>query len=64
MCKYCEGEFIGNKPLVPLNKSEVFGIELIVENNSLYAFCQCGTKTVVEINYCPMCGKDLKEEGL
>lgn len=60
MCKYCEGSFVGETPLVALtDELKYAGIELIVEGSFLYAYCQCGTKVVTEIKYCPMCGQEL-----
>lgn len=60
MCIYCEGSFVGETPLIALTDELNFaGIELIVEGGFLYAYCQCGTKVVTEIKYCPMCGREL-----
>ncbi len=58
MCKYCEGEFIGDKPITPISETPG-GIKLIVEGTHLYAYCQCGCNYVTEIQYCPMCGVKL-----
>lgn len=59
MCKYCDGDFVGDKPICALTNKETHGIEIIVENGFIYAYCKCGRKSVVEINYCPMCGEKL-----
>ena len=56
-CEYCKGEFIGENPIVTLGND--CGIDSIVEDDFLYNFCNCGTKSVVEINFCPMCGRRL-----
>ena len=53
-CKYCKGEFIGENPIVTLGND--CGIDSIVEDEFLYNFCNCGTKSIVKINFCPMCG--------
>ena len=57
-CEYCKGEFIGQNPIVPLGNN--CGIDSIVEGECLYNFCNCGTKSVVKINFCPMCGRRLQ----
>lgn len=57
MCKYCENQFIGDKPIMPLYK--VGGTELIIENGFLYAYCECGRHVVTGIQYCPKCGEKL-----
>ena len=52
-CEYCkedmEGKAIENR----------FSIETMVDDVFLYAWCNCGLRTVAEINYCPMCGRKL-----
>ena len=63
MCKYCEGEFFGEKDLVPIGKM-AGGMELIVDGGFLYSFCSCGRKLVAEIHFCPMCGKDLDQAAV
>lgn len=62
MCKYCDGEFVGDKPITPLNEKN-YGIEVIVERECLYTYCSCGKHIVTMINYCPMCGEKLGEEA-
>ena len=59
-CEYCKGEFIGENPIVSLRKD--CGIDSIVEGEFLYNFCNCGIKSVVEINFCPMCGRRLSQQ--
>lgn len=60
MCKYCEGSFFGETSLTALtDKDKKAGIERIVEGGFLYAYCQCGTKVVTQIKYCPICGREL-----
>lgn len=55
MCEYCkqdmEGKSIENR----------YAIETMVDDIFLYNWCECGRHTVDEINYCPMCGRKLKE---
>ena len=58
-CKHCKGEFIGENPIVTLGND--CGIDSIVEDEFLYNFCNCGTKSVVKINFCPMCGRRLPQ---
>ena len=58
-CKHCKGEFIGENPIVTLVND--CGIDSIVEDEFLYNFCNCGTKSVVKINFCPMCGRRLPQ---
>lgn len=60
MCKYCEGSFVGETPLIALTEqNKNTAIELIVGGGFLYAYCQCGMKAVTEIKHCPMCGREL-----
>lgn len=58
MCEYCENEFVGDKPVVPLFQMGG-NIELVIENGFLYAYCPCGRHMVTEIEYCPKCGERL-----
>ena len=58
-CKHCKGEFIGENHIVTLEND--CGIDSIVEDEFLYNFCNCGTKSVVKINFCPMCGRRLPQ---
>lgn len=39
-----------------------YAIETMVDDIFLYSWCECGRHTVAEINFCPMCGRDLREE--
>lgn len=57
MCKYCENkEDMGNKPIVT-----GYNMNVIIDGEFLYLYCNCGIHNVKEIKYCPMCGKKLKE---
>lgn len=58
-CEYCKGEFIGENPVFTLGND--CGIDSIVEDEFLYNFCNCGTKSIVKINFCPMCGRRLPQ---
>lgn len=57
MCEFCEKENMENKMLV-----DKYAIDLQIDNEFLYAWCKCGRKVVIEVNYCPMCGRDLRSE--
>ncbi len=52
-CEYCK-EDMESKPI-----SKKYVIETIVDGKFLYNYCDCGLHTVVEIKYCPMCGRKL-----
>jgi hypothetical protein len=56
MCEYCK-ENMESKPLS--DKYEVIAIETLVSERNIYNYCDCGRHSVIEINYCPMCGKKL-----
>lgn len=56
MCKYCKGDMEG-KPI-----ENRYAIETMVDDIFLYNWCECGRHTVDEINYCPMCGRYLKDK--
>ena len=53
MCEYCEGE----KPLI----GDFSGGALIENGNILVAYEGCSDCAKGRINYCPMCGRKLKE---
>ena len=58
MCEFCKNQFEeGNKSI-----EDRYDIELQVDGDVLYAWCSCGRRTVAEINFCPMCGRDLRSE--
>jgi hypothetical protein len=58
MCEFCENaEEMGNKPI-----EDKYAIELLIDNEFLYVWCDCGRKLVTEINFCPICGRDLRSE--
>lgn len=61
MCEYCNGEELSSKPISDqLNfKSE---IETIIDDMFLYTYCNCGRKSVLRINYCPICGRKLGDD--
>lgn len=55
-CKYCENDrdHILNK--IPSN-------EIYVSSKNITAFCGwCGARSIVKINYCPMCGRRLEDD--
>lgn len=51
-CKYCkenmESEWIEKD-------------YIMLDNKFLYFWCDCGRKCLAEINYCPMCGRELND---
>ena len=57
MCEYCKDE-MESKPII-----DKYAIDTIVDHKFLYNYCDCGNHTVVEINYCPMCGRKLGEKN-
>ena len=57
MCEFCENKIdMGNKPI-----EDRYGIDLLIDGEFIYVWCECGRKLVKEINYCPMCGRELSE---
>lgn len=56
MCEYCKEDMQG-KPI-----EDKFAIETMVDDVFLYNWCECGRHTIDEINFCPMCGRNLKME--
>lgn len=58
MCEFCKNEFeVGNKAI-----EDRYAIELQVDEDMLYAWCSCGRRVVAEINFCPICGRDLRKQ--
>ena len=55
MCEFCKDD-MKSKPI-----SNKYIIETIVDGEFLYNYCKCGFQTVIEINYCPMCGRKLNK---
>lgn len=57
-CEYCkenmEGKYVEDR----------YSIETMVDDTFIYNWCECGRHTVIKINYCPMCGRNLKDEIL
>ena len=47
---------MGNKPI-----EDRYGIDLLIDGEFIYAWCEFGRKVVKEINYCTMCGGELSE---
>lgn len=73
MCKYCERESYEEKYIYDDRKwsrktHSDFGIRVYIENNKLNIGASADTyepgyvECEIDINYCPMCGKNLKEE--
>lgn len=63
MCKYCEG----GKPL-GASSSRFDGVEVEIEGADLvvgawYDSCVAIVPLYIPINYCPMCGRDLRKES-
>lgn len=62
-CEFCEG----GKPLV-IGKTNDQGIDIHYPNRLVaYGYCVHGMDSnglAVLINYCPMCGKDLREKNI
>lgn len=57
MCEFCKNKVdMGNNPI-----EDRYGIDLLIDGEFIYAWCECGRKVVKEINYCPMCGRKLSE---
>ena len=59
-CLYCAGyeaEFM--LPIIEMDENTAQSLD--VDGNFAYIHCHCGRHTVGEINYCPNCGKKLKE---
>ena len=54
MCEYCDN--ISGKENKMID--EVF----LIDGTELCAFCINGHETVVEIAYCPMCGRELEDD--
>ena len=57
MCEYCEKDYLNSKPI-----ENRYAIDIIVDDTFLYTYCECGSHVVAKINYCPMCGRKLREE--
>ena len=55
MCEYCK-ENMKSKAI-----EDKYSIEIIISENFLYLYCNCGRHVVAEIKYCPMCGRRLGE---
>lgn len=59
-CEYCAGyeaEFM--LPVITMDENTANSLDI----NGCFAYihCHCGRHTVGEINFCPMCGRPLKE---
>lgn len=71
MCKYCSGEKSLRCTRGRLSSKGDFapGIEVFVERGMLYITAVADVyepnymEEEIEINYCPKCGRDLKETG-
>lgn len=55
-CEYCRHDMQGK------NIEDRFAIDGLVDDSLLYNWCECGRHTIYEINFCPMCGRKLKED--
>ncbi len=60
MCEFCNGEELSSKPISDQLNFKT-SLETIVDDTFLYNYCDCGRKTVLRINFCPMCGRKLSE---
>lgn len=60
-CEYCNGEYLSSKPISDRCNCEV-SIESIIDGEFLYNYHISGHKTVIKINYCPICGRNLAKE--
>lgn len=68
MCKYCEGDIWDRETLESNN-----GIEYTIGDKELLLACwtpafdgynaECQWESEIPINYCPMCGRKLVEDG-
>lgn len=61
MCEFCNKQELGSRPISDRFKFKI-PIETIIDDTFLYNYCDCGHHTVLEIKYCPMCGRKLTEE--
>ena len=52
-CEYCKEDMEG-KPI-----EDKLSIDTMVDDIFIYNWCDCGRHTVIEISYCPMCGRKL-----
>ena len=51
MCDYCKNREDEENKFID-ESMQIYGNEIV-------AFCECGYDIVVEIAYCPMCGREL-----
>ena len=58
ICDFCKEDMEGKSLPVEGEHS----IDTFIDDIFLYEYCECGRRTVKEINYCPMCGRKLKED--
>ena len=56
MCKYCKDDMEGE---AISDQYGVIAIETIVTEGCMYNYCDCGRHSIVQIKYCPMCGRKL-----
>jgi len=56
-CKYCKGDMNGEYI------ESRYAIDIMCDDLFLYCWCDCGKKTVIRINYCPMCGRKFGEDN-
>lgn len=73
MCKFCENEYnyetLGSMSIsIGLFGNLVIDADLNVDNNSIMLCASreidgvCNNSVDVKINYCPICGRDLRSE--
>lgn len=78
MCKYCDKTFTGNsneklvKLNIEVNGFRMFGVQTCVEDSDGKAFIntyitdqfgRCFASEAVKIQYCPVCGRKITNEG-
>lgn len=61
-CAYCAG-YEADLMMHVIEMDEGTANSLAIDGEFAYIHCHCGRHTVVEINFCPMCGRSLREEA-
>ena len=66
MCKYCEMEILSNEAKRNIRKNQRVTIKIVrnmLDENLYYLEVDTNSykKEVIDINYCPMCGRRLGE---
>jgi len=57
-CEYCAGYHSADMlPIIEMDDNTANSLD--INEGFAYINCQCGRHTVAEINFCPMCGRNL-----